>query len=114
MSTSNDKPAGGLGRRLLVLRTGSLAVLPLALTGCIVEAPRQNNAPPVRRATGLTDNDPNDGPGNGRGTQQRRGTGITDQDPNDGPGNGRGGQRRRTGLTDSDPSDGPGNGRSGR
>jgi hypothetical protein len=43
-------------------------------------------------------------------------TGITDADPSDGPGYGRGGSRvirTRTGLTDSDPSDGPGNGRRG-
>ncbi|MBR0656497.1 hypothetical protein [Plastoroseomonas arctica] len=115
MSDIKIKPAGPLGRRLLVVRAAGVAVLPLGLTCCIVEAPRQNNPPPARR-TGLTDNDPNDGPGNGRGTQQRRGTGITDNDPNDGPGNGRGRQpvRRNTGLTDRDPSDGAGNGRSGR
>ena len=128
------------GGRLLVMRTSGLAVLPLTLAGCIVEAPRQTNAPvqqqrrasgimdqdpndgpgngrgTQRRSSGITDQDPNDGPGNGRGTQQRRASGITDQDPNDGPGNGRGTQpvRRNTGLTDSDPNDGPGSGRSGR
>ncbi len=118
MSTPDDKPAARLGRRLLVMRTSGLAVLPLTLAGCIVEAPRQTNAPvqQQRRASGITDQDPNDGPGSGRGTQQRRASGITDQDPNDGPGNGRGTQpvRRNTGLTDSDPNDGPGSGRSGR
>ncbi len=118
MSNADEKPAAPLGRRLLVIRTSGLVVLPFTLAGCIVEAPRQTNAPvQQRRATGLTDSDPNDGPGNGRGTQQRRATGITDQDPNDGPGNGRGRQpvrRTNTGLTDSDPNDGPGSGRSGR
>jgi len=116
MSVSHDKPALRLGRRLVVVRLGGLALLPVGLTGCIIEAPRQSGAPAPRRTTGLTDSDPNDGPGNGRGTQQRRGTGLTDNDPNDGPGNGRGRQpvRRNTGLTDSDPSDGPGSGRSGR
>jgi DNA-binding transcriptional LysR family regulator len=44
------------------------------------------------------------------------GTGITDADPNDGPGNGRGGYRgsrayRSSGRTDSDPRDAPGRGR---
>jgi len=36
---------------------------------------------------------------------------VTDADPSDGPGRGRGTVRR--GLTDSDPSDGPGRGRRG-
>lgn len=112
MTDTNDKPSSRLARRVLVLRAGGMALLPLSLTGCIVEAPRQQSAPAPRRASGVTDNDPNDGPGNGRGTQQRRATGVTDNDPNDGPGNGRGSQQRRgTGITDSDPNDGPGNGR---
>ena len=116
MTDSADKPSSRLARRVLVLRATGVALLPLSLTGCIVEAPRQQSAPAPRRASGATDDDPNDGPGNGRGTQQRRTTGFTDSDPNDGPGNGRGRQPvgRNTGLTDSDPNDGPGSGRSGR
>ena len=38
-----------------------------------------------------------------------RGTGVTDRDPSDGAGRGRGGYR--TGRTDSDPRDAPGQGR---
>ncbi|HWT09928.1 MAG TPA: hypothetical protein VN329_12245 [Roseomonas sp.] len=97
-----------LRRRMLVLRVAGVGALAAVLPGCVVQAPQ-----PVRqyRGTGLTDADPNDGPGNGRGG--RRGTGLTDADPNDGPGYGRGG-RRGTGLTDADPNDGPGNGRGGR
>jgi len=38
------------------------------------------------------------------------GTGITDRDPSDGAGRGRGGYRG-TGRTDSDPRDAPGRGR---
>jgi hypothetical protein len=93
-----------LRRRLLILRLG--AILPAVAVAETVAAPEAQ-----AQRTGLTDNDPSDGPGNGRGP--RRGTGITDNDPNDGPGNGRGG-RRGTGITDNDPNDGPGNGRGGR
>jgi len=87
-----------LGRRLLVVQVAGAATAASVLS---------NEA---EAKTGLTDNDPSDGPGNGRGG--RRGTGITDNDPSDGPGNGRG--NRGTGITDSDPSDGPGNGRGNR
>ncbi len=62
-----------------------------------------------RRRTGITDRDPHDPVGNGRGRRRRYGSGITDSDPGDPVGNGRG--RRRTGITDSDPSDPVGNGR---
>lgn len=94
------------GRRLLVLRgTGLLGAA--ALPGCVT-APAGGGF-----RTGINDNDPSDGPGQGRGgnraAQQRR-TGQTDSDPNDGPGQGRGGARS-TGRSDSDPNDSPGRGR---
>jgi hypothetical protein len=98
-----DSGAPRLGRRLTVLK---LAVVPAAaaVAGCVPAAR------PVY-TTGLTDSDPTDPPGGGRGGLRR--TGITDSDPVDAPGAGRGGIRR-TGLTDSDPSDPPGGGRGGR
>lgn len=51
----------------------------------------------------ITDRDPTDGGGNGRGT------GRTDRDPTDGACNGRG--ATPTGHTDTDPRDPRGNGR---
>jgi hypothetical protein len=102
-----DGQAPRLGRRLLVLRVAGVGVATGALSGCVV-APAPVYAP-ARVRTGLTDADPNDGPGQGRGGV-RRASGLTDSDPNDGPGQGRGG-RRGTGLTDADPNDGPGQGR---
>ena len=87
--SNNDIPA--LRRRLLILRLGAAAP-GLALAGTAVAAPKgaapDTGATPAQYRTGITDNDPSDGPGQGRG--QRRGTGITDSDPSDGPGKGRG------------------------
>ncbi len=96
-----------LSRRLMVLRLVALGGTATALAGCVAPGPMQYRNP-LPRGTGITDADPSDGPGNGRGG--RRGTGITDADPSDGPGNGRGGFRG-TGRTDSDPRDAPGRGR---
>jgi hypothetical protein len=104
MDEGQDTPR--LGRRLTVLRIAGLGAGAVALPGCVV-APQPVHAPrPVR--TGLTDADPNDGPGMGRGGTRRR-TGVTDADPRDGPGQGRGRARRQ--VTDSDPRDAPGRGR---
>ena len=69
-----------------------------------------------RRRTGITDRDPYDpvGGGRGRGRRRRYRSGITDRDPGDPVGNGRGGRRGRTGCTDSDGgsyADPAGNGR---
>jgi len=112
MSDQNNEDKPRLGRRSMVLRLGVLGAA--GTTAACVPPPGAYAPAPAYRGTGITDADPNDGPGNGRGGY-RRGTGITDADPNDGPGNGRGGYRGgyRTGLTDSDPSDGPGRGRRG-
>lgn len=103
-----------LSRRLMVLRVAAIAGTSTALAGCVAAPAPAYYSAPVARGTGITDADPNDGPGNGRGG--RRGTGITDRDPSDGPGNGRGGYRGvsgGTGITDRDPNDGPGRGRGG-
>lgn len=102
-----------ISRRLLVVRVTTLGGASVALSACVVPPGPAFYAPTqvlVPRGTGLTDADPSDGPGNGRGV--RRASGVTDRDPNDGPGNGRGGFRG-TGITDRDPNDGPGNGRGG-
>ncbi len=135
----DEKPR--LGRRLLVLKLATLGGAAAATAGCVpqqqpvVYVPQQPVYAPTRtgisdsdpsdppgagrgghRGSGVTDNDPNDAPGFGRGGQ--RYTGISDNDPNDPPGRGRGGYRAapvryRTGITDADPSDGPGYGRGG-
>jgi hypothetical protein len=96
-----SKPgAPRLGRRLTVLK---LAVVPAAaaVAACVPAAG------PVY-TTGITDADPVDAPGAGRGGFRR--SGVTDSDPVDAPGAGRGGFRR-SGVTDSDPVDAPGAGR---
>lgn len=122
---SQDNREGGDGkrkltRRLMVARGAAVAGIGAAVLPGFAQAQR----------TGLTDNDPNDGPGRGRGSggyrtgrtdnDPRDGAGqgrgaspraVTDNDPRDGAGQGRGGGGRNTGLTDSDPSDGPGRGR---
>jgi hypothetical protein len=99
----NDGAPPRVARRLTILK---LAVVPAAaaVAACVPAGG------PVYR-TGITDSDPSDPPGRGRGGY--RGTGITDSDPTDPPGGGRGGVRR-TGITDSDPTDPPGGGRGGR
>ncbi|MCX7373231.1 MAG: hypothetical protein NTW56_12490 [Alphaproteobacteria bacterium] len=120
--SNNDKPdaqpspeAANAGRRRLVLRFSALGLTALGGAACVPVQPVYTG--PMR--TGITDADPSDGPGQGRGGMRAGGfrTGVTDADPSDGPGRGRGGFRGgggyRSGLTDSDPSDGPGRGRRG-
>lgn len=90
-----------LTRRLVVARESGLAAI--AMTGL---APFEASA-----QRGVTDSDPRDGAGQGRGSgggQYR--TNATDRDPTDGPGRGRG-SGSSTGFTDRDPTDGPGRGR---
>ncbi|RVT89618.1 hypothetical protein EOD42_24790 [Rhodovarius crocodyli] len=112
MSDSQDNSR--FGRRLVVLRLaavgGAAGVVPAYAQG-----PKSGwNAPPGAAPggqSGLTDNDPNDPAGNGRGQGGRPG-GVTDSDPNDPPGQGRGrGGGAPQGPTDSDPNDPPGQGR---
>ncbi|WP_137127733.1 hypothetical protein [Roseomonas sp. HF4] len=103
---SDDQGETRLRRRLVVLRVAVVGTAATALGGCVLVP-----AAPVRPAqvrTGISDADPSDGPGMGRGGGRR--TGISDADPSDGPGMGRGGGRR-SGINDADPSDGPGMGR---
>lgn len=71
-------------RRSIVLRLSALGLAGLGAAACVPEPHYR----PVARASGITDADPSDGPGRGRGTQ--RASGITDADPSDGPGRGRG------------------------
>jgi len=97
-----------LGRRRLVLKLGTIGAVTLGAAGCVPVQPVYVQP----GGTGLTDADPNDGPGRGRGGY-RGGGGVTDSDPNDGPGRGRGGYRGGSGITDRDPNDGPGRGRGG-
>lgn len=106
-----DGQDGRLGRRLLVLRVAGLGTAAGALSGCVVQQPVPVYAP-ARVGTGITDADPGDGPGFGRGGYRGPArTGLTDADPGDGPGFGRGGYRPRaqgrpyTGINDGDPGD---------
>ena len=100
----------GLGRRLLVLRVATAGIAATA----VAPAAEALEPTPVQYRTGLTDSDPNDGVGNGRGGYRGPArTGLTDNDPNDAPGNGRGGYRAParpqgrayTGINDGDPTD---------
>jgi len=102
---NTDAAPPRVGRRLTILK---LAVVPAAaaVAACVPAGG------PVYRGTGITDSDPTDPPGGGRGSAWRT-SGITDSDPTDPPGGGRGGIRR-TGITDRDPTDPPGGGRGGR
>ncbi len=88
MADDDGKPR--LRRRMIVVKVATLGVAAPALAGCVVAPPVY--APQPYR-TGLTDADPSDGPGQGRGGTRVR-TGYTDADPSDGPGQGRGGVRR--------------------
>jgi hypothetical protein len=67
------------------------------------------------RAFQVTDRDPSDPIGRGRGSSGGARSGVTDRDPGDPIGNGRGGSGggTRSGITDRDPSDPIGNGRGG-
>jgi hypothetical protein len=87
-----------LSRRLLVLRMATVAGAGATVAACVAPAPGYYAAPApvvVPRGTGITDADPSDGAGFGRGGYRgnRVRTGITDADPSDGPGFGRGGRR---------------------
>ena len=84
-----------LGRRLTVLK---LALVPAAAAlGACVPVDR-----PMVGRTGLTDSDPSDPAGAGRGSAWRS-SGLTDSDPSDPPGAGRGGPFRRAVPGESQP-----------
>ena len=112
---TEDETKRRLGRRVLALRiaavggavAGIAATEPASAQGITDRDP--SDGPGRGRGTGITDRDPSDGPGRGRGTGTPRASGITDRDPSDGPGRG-----RQTGVTDADPNDGPGRGRGRR
>jgi hypothetical protein len=117
MTDEQDEEAGAkpapLRRRLFVLRLFALGGAGTATAACVPQSGPVVYAPgpvyaPSRVA--ISDNDPSDPPGGGRGGH--RGSGVTDNDPSDSPGFGRGG-RRVTGISDNDPSDPPGRGRGG-
>jgi hypothetical protein len=124
--SEDDKPAEGgvkLKRRLVVLRLATVGGAGLTTTACgpeavtigaqVIGAMAQGagSSPSMAGRTGVSDADPSDPPGRGRGGH--RGSGVTDSDPSDQPGFGRGGVRRTTGISDSDPSDPAGQGRGG-
>ena len=108
--TAAEPTRKALGRRLLVLRIATAGGA-IAAAAPAAEALEPTLA---QYRTGLTDSDPNDSPGYGRGYRGSPRTGLTDSDPNDGAGQGRGYRGApRTGITDADPNDGAGNGRGG-
>ncbi len=103
-----------LGRRLLVVQVAGIGAA-LATAGAAEAATRQP-APqagdvPQPVVPVVTDSDPSDSPGYGRGRPYRR---TTDSDPYDAAGAGRGGYYApppRRSVTDSDPYDAAGGGR---
>jgi hypothetical protein len=113
MTDQPEKPR--LGRRLLTLKLGAGVAATLggaAAAQGLKDAPRQAPVAPPPQRSGISDSDPSDPPGQGRGTGARPPqSGMSDADPTDPPGGGRGGNRQQTGLTDSDPTDPPGGGR---
>lgn len=109
MAEQDGSEPKGFRRRLLVLRLAVIGGASTALSACVPAGQPQYGAP---MRTGLSDSDPSDPPGRGRGGH--RGSGVTDSDPSDQPGYGRGrGGYRSSGVSDSDPSDPPGRGRRG-
>ena len=78
-----DPKDSRLTRRLIIARVArgtGLAVA--AVAGAVILAPSEAGA-----QRNVTDSDPNDGAGRGRGGGSS--TGYTDRDPSDGPGRGR-------------------------
>ncbi|MBR0670588.1 hypothetical protein GXW76_05355, partial [Roseomonas soli] len=125
-----DSPDYRLARRLLVVRlatAGGTAALPGAAlaqgvkgegggTPAPAPAPSPAPVPPRNAPSGVSDTDPGDPAGQGRGggrppvkggQQRQQQSGLTDADPGDPPNNGRGpqGGGRPMGPTDADPGD---------
>ena len=92
------KPRRSVSRRSFLACVGGSAVAGGAFLAVHGEA----------KAGQVTDGDPSDPVGRGRGGTR---TGVTDGDPSDPVGNGRGGSPGRSGYTDSDPTDPVGTGR---
>ena len=80
--SENEKKDPRLTRRLLVAKVAG----GVGLVAATVAVPETAEA---QYRTGITDNDPSDGPGRGRGGYRGGYTGRTDRDPYDGPGRGR-------------------------
>lgn len=97
-----------LRRRLLILQLGAAGVA----TPVAAQGPKSGYRPPAEPPpSGVSDADPTDPAGRGRG----RPGWVSDADPTDPPGQGRGGAPRAPqGATDSDPTDPVGRGRQGR
>lgn len=107
-NTPSDDPR--LSRRLFVFRTlfGAAAATMIGTAATTV------TATPAAAQRRVTDNDPNDPEGRGRGYIAPRRRRVTDNDPHDPEGRGRGYARpvvRRRSITDSDPYDAAGRGR---
>ena len=90
-SPQEEEERSPLRRRLFVLRLFALGGAGPALAACVAPAPVVYAPPPQPvYAPGrvmISDADPSDPPGQGRGGH--RGSGVTDNDPNDSPGFGR-------------------------
>jgi hypothetical protein len=118
------KPTRNLSRRSFLATVAGSAVAGgglLAVTGeaGAMQVTDHDPGDPIGRGrgaagrSGITDRDPGDPIGNGRGgSGGGNRSGITDRDPSDPGGNGRGVGGGRSGCSDSDPSDPGGNGRS--
>lgn len=105
---SDDRTRHRLARRCLTLNlVGGAGLIQAILPGFAhaqITDRDPGDSPGRGRGTGVTDRDSRDRPNQGRGT-----TGRTDADPRDSPGRGRGGPPAS--VTDRDPGDSPGRGR---
>lgn len=118
MTDTTNVPAEGsqpgddrLNRRLFFVR-GLAGIVTATLVGTAATVVTPELAAAQRRR--VTDSDPSDLEGRGRGWQQRpRRRAVTDNDPYDAAGAGRGWRQpvRRRSVTDSDPYDRAGRGR---
>ena len=118
------KPSRKLSRRSFLATVSGGAVAGGALMASearAVQVTDRDPTDPIGRGrgtsdprSGITDRDPTDPIGNGRGGTSDPSTGITDRDPTDPIGRGRGSSATRSGCSDRDPSDPGGDGRNCR